>query len=249
MSFTNQQPPIIPPSYREGEVNIPQAESRVLSKVLSRVYYWMAGALGLTALTAFLAAGSRAFMLTVFQNPLLMWGMIIAELVLVVVMSSRVNKMSFGTLAVIMAAYSVLNGATLSVILLVYSQASVAKAFAITAGTFAVMAVIGTISKKDYSSWSRFLMIALIGLIIASVVNLFMRNSGLEWVISIVGVVLFAILTLKDAQSIKQMVQQELTYGEGSENSLSKIALMGSLSLYLDFINLFLFILRLTSRD
>ena len=237
---------LTPPPYREDVVSqAPEVivETADVAKLFTKVFYWMAGALGLTALTAFLVYSSESMMMTILMNRWLMWGLFIAELGLVMGLSAAIHKMSFSTAVLMMAIYSVLNGVTLSVILLVYTYSSIAMAFVISAGMFAVMAIIGTVTKRDLSSWGSILLMALIGLIIASVVNLFLHSSTMEWIISLVGVVLFAILTVYDTQKIRRLLVEK--NGLVSEEGMHNIALLGSLELYLDFINIFLFVLRL----
>ena len=175
---------LTPPPYREDVVSqAPEVivETADVAKLFTKVFYWMAGALGLTALTAFLVYSSESMMMTILMNRWLMWGLFIAELGLVMGLSAAIHKMSFSTAVLMMAIYSVLNGVTLSVILLVYTYSSIAMAFVISAGMFAVMAIIGTVTKRDLSSWGSILLMALVGLIIASVVNLFCHSYGIRY--------------------------------------------------------------------
>ena len=216
--------------------------SSSFAKLMRNVYTWMAGSLVLTALTALIIGRNYEWMYTIVTTPALMWGLLIAEVVLVVWLSARIMKMSFAQAGLMMVLYSILNGATMSVILAAYTGESVAQTFFITAGTFGAMSVAGYVIKKDLSGIGRFLMFALIGLIIATVVNIFLQNSGLALIMNYVGVILFAALTAYDTQKIKQML---LVYSQnGVTDETNKIALMGSLSLYLDFVNLFLYLLR-----
>ncbi len=216
--------------------------SRSFAKLMRNVYTWMTGSLLLTALTALLVSRNYEWMYTIFTTPALMWGLMIAEVVLVVWLSARIWKMSFAQAGLMMVLYSVLNGVTLSVILAAYTGESVAQTFFVTAGTFGALSVTGFFIKKDLSGIGRFLMMMLFGLIIASVVNIFWQNSGLAMIMNYVGVLLFSALTAYDTQKIKQML---LVYSQnGVTDETNKIALMGSLSLYLDFVNLFLYLLR-----
>lgn len=155
-------------------------------------------------------------------------------------------KMSFSTAGIMFALYSVLNGVTMSFIFIAYTSTSIATAFFVTAGMFAAMSFIGFVTKKDLSSFGSFFTMALIGLIIASVVNIFLNSSVMYWIITYVGVLLFVGLTAYDTQKIKQML---IEYGDEVNDSTQKLALIGSLSLYLDFINLFLYILRLFGNN
>ena len=155
-------------------------------------------------------------------------------------------KMSFSTAGIMFALYSVLNGVTMAFIFIAYTSTSIATAFFVTAGMFAAMSFIGFVTKKDLSSFGSFFTMALIGLIIASVVNIFLNSSVMYWIITYVGVLLFVGLTAYDTQKIKQML---IEYGDEVNDSTQKLALIGSLSLYLDFINLFLYILRLFGNN
>ena len=217
------------------------------AKLFRSVYIWMTLALAATGLTAMFVAEYLTKHPDMFSGGLFI-GLAIAEVALVFILSARVNKMSFATAGIMFAAYSVLNGATMSVLFLAYTMESIASTFFITAGTFGAMALIGSVTKTDLTKFSSLMGMALIGLIIASVVNLFWANSTLYWIITYVGVLLFVGLTAYDAQNIKNMLQQ---YGTEENDATQKVALMGSLSLYLDFINLFIYLLRIlgTRRD
>lgn len=214
--------------------------------LLRKVYLWMALALTVTGLTAYYIASNVGILQTIFASKGLFWMLIIGELALVLILSARIMKMSFATAGIMFAAYSVLNGITMSFIFIAYTMNSIAGAFFVTAGTFGAMSVVGFVLKKDLSSFGSFFTMALIGLIIASVVNIFWANSVLYWVITYLGVLLFVGLTAYDTQKIKHML---MTYGDEVNDSTQKLALMGSLTLYLDFINLFLYILRFFGRN
>ncbi len=214
----------------------------VVSSLMRKVYWWMTLALAITGLTSLLAANSEAFWTTLISSTGLFVGLCIAELLLVIILSACINKMSFTVATIMFIVYSIVNGLTLTPIFLAYTQESIASTFFITAGTFGAMALIGSFTKKDLSGLGRFLMMTLIGLIIASIVNIFVASSSLYWIITIVGVVLFAALTAYDAQHIKALLQ---FYGDEENEHTQKIALLGSLSLYLDFINMFLYLLRI----
>lgn len=207
-----------------------------------QVYVWMTMALAITGLTALVVATSPTLLSAIFGNKLLFWGLIIAEMVLVFGLSGAISRLSFTTATMMFILYSVINGATLSVIFLVFEPTAIAAAFFTTAGTFAVMSVYGYLTRRDLSAMGNLLFMALIGLIIASVVNLFWANSTLYWIITYAGVLIFVGLIAWDTQKIKQMLLQS---GMEVNDSTKKIALMGSLMLYLDFINLFLYILRI----
>ncbi|NDW08908.1 Bax inhibitor-1/YccA family protein [Dysgonomonas sp. 520] len=203
------------------------------------VYIWMTLALVITGLTAMYVASSPNLVNTVYSYQIVF---LIATLALVWFLSAKINTLSFTTATICFVAYSVLIGFALSLIFLVYTDASIALTFFVTASTFAVMALIGTFTKKDLSSWGSILYMALIGLIIASVANWIIGSSTLYWIITYAGVIIFVGLTAYDAQKIKRAISE---HGNEINESTQKIALMGALSLYLDFINLFLFLLRI----
>ncbi|WP_298454504.1 Bax inhibitor-1/YccA family protein [uncultured Prevotella sp.] len=216
--------------------------------LMRKVYVWMTLALVITGFVAYGVASSPGIITALVSNKLLFWGLFIAELALVWTVSARINRLSLTTATLLFILYSALNGATLSMILLVYTMESIASVFFITAGTFAAMAAIGYFTKADLSSLGKILMMALIGLIIATVVNAFLlKSGGFSLILSYVGVLIFVGLTAYDTQKIKQM----LIMADDVTEETQKIALLGSLSLYLDFINLFLYLLRIfgNSRD
>ena len=209
--------------------------------LMRKVYVWMTLALVITGMTAYIVSHNENIIMTMMTTPALMWGLIIGELALVFVISGMIQRLSLTVGTLLFVIYSALNGLTLAPILMIYTGASVAKVFFITAGTFAAMAFFGYTTKKDLSSIGRLLFMALIGLIIATVVNLFMKSSGLEMVLSYLGVAIFVGLTAWDTQKIKMMLAQ---CAEPTEEA-QKLALLGSLSLYLDFVNLFIYLLRI----
>jgi FtsH-binding integral membrane protein len=225
-----------------------QLESSLAFPVLMRkVYVWMTLAMIITGFTAYYVATSQTLLTAIYSNSMVFYGLIIAEFALVFVLSSMINKLSLLTATLMFVLYSVVNGATLSFIFLAYTASSITSVFFITAATFASMALYGYFTKKDLSSWGRILTMGLIGIVIASLVNIFLHNSGLNLIISYVGVLVFVGLTAYDTQKIKQMMLEAPDAGE----HMQKIALLGALSLYLDFINLFLMLLRIlgSSRD
>lgn len=226
----------------EYQGTIVQGVGTAFRTLLGKVYMWMTFALVVTGLTSLYIASNPGLMQTIFVSRGTFWIIAIAELVLVFVLSARITKLSFPTAGIMFAVYSVLNGITMSFIFLVYTASSIATAFFVTAGMFAVMSVWGYVTKKDLSSFGSFFMMALIGLIIATVVNVFLQNSVLYYIITYIGILLFVGLTAYDTQKIKAML---MMYGDEDNDSTRKLALLGSLTLYLDFINLFLYILRL----
>lgn len=218
------------------------AQSSVFAVLMRNVYTWMACGLAMTALTAMIVGRNENWVYTIATSGMY-WGLLIAEVVLVIFLSARIHKMSFATAGLMFAAYAILNGVTMSFIMLVYTAESIAQAFFVTAGTFGGMSLLGYFTKKDLSVMGRTLMMALIGLIIATVVNIFWQNSMMASILNYAGVIIFVGLTAYDTQKIKVMFQQVQHAGINDETN--KLALMGSLTLYLDFINLFLYILRL----
>lgn len=224
------------PSMQAG-VNV--SDERV-GAFLSRVYGWMFAGLLITAVTAFVVASSPALIAAVILNRLVFWALIIAQLGLVFYLSARVEKIAPLTAAGLFILYSALTGVTSSVILLVYTGASIVSTFIITAGMFGTMAVFGTVTKRSLAGWGQFLFMGLIGIIIASIVGFFFRSDAMQFVISVVGVIVFTGLTAYDAQRLKHMA---VALPDGRVGSY---AVVGALSLYLDFINLFFFILRLS---
>ena len=209
--------------------------------LMRKVYVWMSMALVITGLTAWIVAHNYTLLNLIYGNSAVIWILFIAELGLVFTISGAIHKLSLPVATLLFVLYSVLNGAVFSSIFLVYTMSSIATVFFITAGTFAAMSVFGYVTKKDLTSMGKFLMMALIGLIIATVVNLFMKSSGMSIIISYVGVLIFVGLTAWDTQKIKNMCLQAPDTGE----TMQKLALLGALSLYLDFINLFIYLLRI----
>lgn len=232
-------------------LNINEMESADVSRTfISKVFLWMCIALGITALTAFISASSPAFFSMLFTQDgrmsLLGWVVTLAPLILVFVMSARVDRMSKGTMTAIFVLYSVLMGMSLSFIFFAYSSAVIVKTFLITAGMFGVMAIAGFTTKTDLTKFGRIMFMGLIGLIIATLVNLFTKSAMFDYIISFIGVLIFTGLTAFDVQKLKQIG----TMNMGENDTVTKIAIYGALSLYLDFINLFLYLLRIFgSRD
>lgn len=213
--------------------------------LMRKVYVWMTLALVLTGITAYGVAHSPNLLAFIYGNRFVMWGLIIGELALVFGVTAAINKLSLTSATLLFILYSILNGATLSSIFIVYSPVIITKVFFITAGMFGAMAAIGYFTKTDLSSLGKVLFMALIGIIIATLVNVFLvKSSGMDLIISYLGVVIFSGLTAWDSQKIKQMLIMCDDMSEGAQ----KMALMGALSLYLDFINLFLYLLRIFGR-
>ncbi len=211
--------------------------------LITNVYLWMFGALFTTAITSYSVINSDLLLSIILGSRGLFFGIILAELGLVFCLSRFINKLSFIAAFLLFMVYSILNGVSLSLVLIAYSPESVAGAFLSTAGVFGAMSIYGYTTKKDLTSWGSMLFMALIGLIIASVVNIFFASSLMYWVITYAGIIIFIGLTAYDTQKIKNML-----HGAEDNESTQKIALLGALNLYLDFINLFLYILRLFNR-
>lgn len=207
---------------------------------ITKVFNWMFMGLALTAFTAYMVASNEFILKTIYGNPIMPFVLMIGTLALVWNLSANSHKMSTAAATTNFFVYAGLNGVMLSVILIVYTSSSIFSAFVTSAATFAVMAVYGATTKKDLSGIGSLCFMALIGLIIAQVVNMFLHNSGLDMMLSYVGVLIFVGLTAYDMQKIKQ-IGQSSAYNEN-------MAIMGALRLYLDFINLFLFILRIMGR-
>ena len=224
---------------RERERYMPTAFSTLMRKV----YVWMTLALVITGFTAYYVAHSN-FIFTLVSNSALMWGLIIAELALVIGLSAAIRKLSLTAATLMFVVYSIINGLTLASIFLIYTQESITQVFFITAGTFAVMALIGYTTKTDLTSLGKYLFMGLIGIIIATLVNLFFHNSMVTTVVSYLGVLIFVGLTAYDTQKIKQMCMSF----DYADTNAQKLELLGSLTLYLDFINLFIHLLSILGK-
>lgn len=216
------------------------AVSGAFSKLMRSVYLWMTLALAITGLTA--AYVSRDLQLISMMSGGMMLGLVIAELAVVMVLSAAINRLSFPVAGLMFLVYSLLNGVTFAVILLAYTRTSIATTFLVTASTFGAMTLVGFFIKKDLSAMGRILMMALIGIIIATVVNIFVASSVFGWALTYLGVAVFVGLTAYDTQKIRNIM---LVHGQEVNDSTMKLALMCSLTLYLDFINLFLYLLRI----
>ena len=216
-----------------------------VARTMRKVYLKMFLGLLVTAVTAFLIASSEPAISFIFGSKLVFFGFIIAEFAVVLVLSGKLNKLSNLAASLLFYGYAALNGIVLSSVLLIYTASSVSTTFFITAGVFGAMSIYGYTTKADLTKFGTFLFMGLIGLIVCSLINLFVGSSMLEWCISFIGVAIFIGLTAWDTQKIKQWAA--LNGGQ----DVSKLATMGALSLYLDFVNLFLYLLRFfgSSRD
>ncbi|PIP37513.1 MAG: hypothetical protein COX20_01325 [Desulfobacterales bacterium CG23_combo_of_CG06-09_8_20_14_all_52_9] len=214
-----------------------------VNEFVRSVYNWMAIGLALTGAIAYGVADSPSLIRLIFGNQMLFFGLIIAELALVFVISARIQRIQAGTATTLFLLYAGLNGVTLSSIFLVFTKTSIASTFFICAATFIAASIYGMSTKRDLTSIGNFMAMGLIGIIIASVVNLFMRSTGMQLIISYIGVIVFVGLTAFDTQKLKGMA---LSQPAGIDAGvMRKGAILGALSLYLDFINLFLMLLRI----
>jgi FtsH-binding integral membrane protein len=224
-------------SWNEPSYAVAGADVRITS-FLSKVYGWMFLGLLVTAVTAFFVASSPVLIETFIANRILFWVLLFGQLGLVIYLSARVEKMSPVTAATLFMLYSVAVGITTSIILLVYTASSIFTTFVVTAGMFGALALFGTFTKRSLAGVGQFAFMGLIGVILASIVGLFWQNDALQFVISVVGVIVFTGLTAWDAQRLKHMA---VALPDGR---VGAYAVVGALSLYLDFINLFFFLLR-----
>jgi len=225
-------------------ISVTRTRTEVLVNDFVRsVYNWMCIGLALTGFLAYFVSTSPAMLQLVFGNPMVFYGLIIGELAMVFALAGWVDRMSPATATALFVGYSALNGITLSVIFLAYAQASIVSTFFVCSATFAACSVYGWTTKKDLTSWGGFLTMGLIGIVIASLVNLFIRSNAMSMVISYIGVIVFVGLTAYDTQKIKTLA---LTQPDGVDGSVTRrLAIHGALTLYLDFINLFLMMLRI----
>lgn len=215
----------------------------LVNSFIRSVYNWMATGLAITGFVAFYVVNNETLLQLIFGNQLIFFGLIIGELALVFTISARVNKMQASTATSLFILYAALNGATLSAVLMMYTMTSIASTFFICAGTFAVCSVYGMVTKRDLTGVGGFMFMGLIGIIIASIVNIFMQSSLLSMMISYIGVIIFVGLTAYDTQKLKNMA---LSQPAGLDaGTIRKGAIMGALTLYLDFINMFLFLLHI----
>lgn len=228
-------------------MTVAKARQEASTVFLAKTFKWMAVGLLITGVVAYLTA-STGLAYSIIGSPVF-YVLFFAELGLVFYLSARISKIQASTASGLFIGYSVLNGLTLSVIFIAYTSTSIAATFFITAGMFGGMAVYGLVTKRDLSGWGSFLFMGLIGVVIASVVNIFLQSSAVSWVVSMIGVIVFTGLTAYDVQKIKRMGEEGIM--SQGEEAIRKGSLMGALTLYLDFINLFLMLLRFFggSRD
>ena len=217
----------------------------ITNTLFRKVYQFMALGLIITSVAAYLTASSPAMINFLFGSRAPLIIAVVVELGLVFYLGFAINKISAGTALILFLLYSLVNGLTCSVLLLVYTQASIYQAFFTTAGMFGAMSLYGLYSKRDLTGMGSFLIMGLFGLIIAGIINMFMKSSGMEMAISIIGIIIFMGLTAYDTAKIKQL---SMTVNGADDSALTKIAVIGALQLYLDFINLFIYLLRLFGK-
>jgi uncharacterized protein len=219
----------------------PQEQEQALKSFMPRVYLWMFAALLVTAVVAFTTYNSEVLQNLFFSNPIIVFGLFIGQLVLVIGLSAAISRLSPAVAILIFFVYAALTGVVFSSIFLVYTGTSIASTFVATAGMFGVMSIIGMTTGMDLTKIGNIAIMALIGIIIASIVNIFLQSEALYWIISVVGVLVFVALIARDTQKLKNIATQiDVNSDQGQ-----KASIMGALTLYLDFINLFLFLLRL----
>lgn len=214
---------------------------------LKKVYLWMASALVLTGAVAYLVASSEKLMMTFLGNPVLPIALVIAELAFVIILSGRVEKLSQGTAFGLFYGYSAINGIMLSSVVYVYAESNILPlAFGTTAVVFVIASLYGVFTKRSIKGWGGWLMMALIGLIIVSTINMFLHSDRVDFMISIIGVLIFTLLTAWDTKKVTEMNN---SYGYMmNESELNKISLLGALELYLDFVNILMYLIRLYAR-
>ncbi len=226
-------------AYERSDVILPGSRDEALVADFVRgVYGWMCGGLAITAATAWIVANSPSIAQAIFQNRLLFWAIVIAQFGIVITLSARVSRLAASTASALFIAYSALTGVTLSFVLLLYTGESVASTFIVAGGMFGSLALYGTFTRRNLSGFGQFMFMGLIGLVLASLVGMFWQNDGLQFMISLVGIIVFAGLTVWDAQRLKGLAFATNAGGTGA------ITIVGALALYLDFVNLFLFLLR-----
>jgi FtsH-binding integral membrane protein len=210
------------------------------SSIISQVYAWMTAGLLVTGAVAASTANSPALLNLIFGNPFAIWILFIVEIGMVIGLSAAINRLSPGAATTLFLAYSAVNGLTLASIFLVYTSASIASTFFITAAMFGVMSLYGYVTKRDLTRLGNLLVMGLIGFVIASIVNFFLQSAAFYWIVTYAGILIFVGLIASDTQKIKRLSQQAT-----DDSSARRIAILGSLMLYLDFINLFLLLLRI----
>ncbi len=229
----------------DRSVSFPVDRTAVVStEFVRRVYAWMFLGLALTSVASLFTAASPSLLRAIFGNRLVFYALVFGELGLVIAISGAINRLSAGAATGLFLLYSALNGVTLASIFLVYTGGSIAATFFVSAATFGAMSLYGYLTKRDLTSWGSFLFMGLVGVVIASLVNMFLHSPMVAWVASVCGVIVFVGLTAYDTQKIKALGAA----GFGDEQAHRKASILGALTLYLDFINIFLMLLNLFGR-
>jgi uncharacterized protein len=222
----------------------PERVAALQGEFIRRVYNWMGLGLALTAIVAYFTAASPTLTRLILGNQLIFFALIIGQLGLVIGLSAAIDRLAPTTATLLFFLYAGLTGLTLSVVFLAYTQSSIASTFFVTAGTFGITSIYGYTTKRDLTSWGSFFFMGLVGIILASLVNFWLQSEAIYWVTTYIGIIVFVGLTAYDTQAIKNMAAAGFT----DAASESKAAVIGALRLYLDFINLFLMLLRLMGR-
>lgn len=243
MSFESNYQPNIPAEISEVKL------AETFNAVMARVYLWMTLGLLVTTAVSFYVATNQATLNFIFGSPFLLIGLFIGQLALVFMLVRSLNKLSTGAALGMFFAYAALNGLTLSAILLAYDMGLITMAFGVTAVVFVLLSIVGLTTKQDLTKWGPILFFGLIGLILATVVNIFLRSSTLDLLITYLGVIIFMGLIVYDTKYIKTMTYQAASQGGDIQTVIGRISILGALKLYLDFINLFLYLLRLFGRN
>ncbi|MFZ0545139.1 MAG: Bax inhibitor-1/YccA family protein [Candidatus Promineifilaceae bacterium] len=233
------------------EPNIPLAVSQARVQetfiaAMQRVYLWMALGLAVTTIVALYVSTSEAALNFIFGNTVVFFGLLIGEFVLVIAVTAAVAKLSPGAALALFFGYAALNGATLAIVFLAYTGSSIFLTFGVTAALFAFMSILGYTTKQDLTKWGPILILGLVGFLIGSVANFFIASTALQWILTYVGIAIFLGLTVYDTQRIKTMTMGAIMQNEAT--AVSKIGILGALRLYLDFVNLFLLLLRIFGR-
>ena len=234
--------------YHQGELYVSENQiSEIFTAAMQRVYLWMAVGLLLTAAVAYYVSNSFTLLNLIFSSQFTFFGLILLELGLVFGISRAINRLSPAVAVALFLLYAAINGLTLSAIFLAYSFGTITLAFGTTAVVFGIMSIVGWTTKQDLTKWGGILFMGLIGLIVASIANYFLASTTLDWIITYAGILIFMGLTIYDTKRIKMMAQNAAIQGAEAA-TIGRIGVLGALSLYRDFINLFLFLLRLLGR-
>ena len=222
--------------------------NEIFAGVMQRVYGWMSLGLLLTTIAAFITLRSEMILNLLFSSSIFFWGLFIVEVIMVISVSRAISRLSSGVGLAIFFAYAALNGVTLSIIFLAYGLGTILLAFGTTTLIFIILTVVGLTTKEDLTKWGPILFVGLLGIILASVINFFLASTALDWIVTYIGILIFLGLIVYDSNMIKRMTHTAVLQGNDSQQVLNGVAVMGALRLYLDFINLFLRLLRVLGR-